>query len=80
VTPEELIQAQAKQGLSNAGLARLTGRSTVTVWRWRRGLTPVPEYAIRILSYSFRTEARQGVGAVTAATDGYVATTGRYKG
>lgn len=49
LTPAELIQIQRQLRMSNVELAKLMGRSPVSVWRWRAGHTPVPIYVDRIL-------------------------------
>ena len=39
-----------RMGLSQADFARLTGRSRMTVYRWRKDQTKPPEYAWTILA------------------------------
>ncbi len=45
MTPEQLSEALAALGLTQAGYARLIDVSQKTVWMWISGRTPVPKLA-----------------------------------
>ena len=46
---EEFAAEMDELGLRTTDLARLTGKDRRTVWRWRTGRSPVPEYAWTIM-------------------------------
>jgi len=52
----------ARLRLATNDLAALCGVSRITVWKWRRGILPVPKYAATILRQ--QTTIRRLVGAV----------------
>lgn len=45
MTPEQLSQALAQLGMTQADYARLIDVSQKTVWMWVSGRTPVPKLA-----------------------------------
>lgn len=44
MTPQELDAALSTLGWKGAELTRRAGVVANTVWRWRRGLTPIPPW------------------------------------
>lgn len=45
MTDSSFLAIMKQAGLRQKDVARLTGRNRCTVYRWCRGLSPVPDYA-----------------------------------
>lgn len=50
----DLEAALIEAGLSHADLIALTGADRRTVWRWRKGKSPVPSYVWTIIKLQGR--------------------------
>lgn len=68
----DLAAEMLRLGLSVMALAKLTGRSRITVWRWKKsGLCP--DYVRTILSVRAEPDRTQHQGSVAPAPHGTTA-------